>query len=67
MIARGYYFIDIIRENTVNQRFSSRCTGCQQITFVVLNRFSLLSNPLPPSSMFLMNNIKMDKIPTKMK
>ena len=35
---------------------------CRQITFVTLNRFFSLSKPTP---LFLTENIKMDRIPTK--
>ena len=39
-----------------------------QITFVTLNGFCLLSNKPPtPYPLFLMGNIKMDRIPTKIK
>ena len=44
---------------------------CQQkfelATFVTFNRFCPLSKPLPPSPLFLMDNIKMVRIPTKIK
>ena len=39
---------------------------CQQIIFVILNRFCLLSNPTPhppTPSVFSTDNIKMDRIP----
>ena len=38
---------------------------CQQITFVTLNRFCPLSKPQGP--LFLMDNIMMERIPTKIK
>ena len=38
----------------------------QQITFVMLNRFCL-SSQTPHSPLFLMNIIKLDGIPTKIK
>ena len=41
---------------------------CLQITFVMLNRFCPLSNPPPPSHpLFLMDNIKMDRMQTQIK
>ena len=40
---------------------------CQQLTFVTLNRFCPLSKPPTPHPLSLMDNIKMDKIPTKTK
>ena len=39
---------------------------CWQITFVTLNRFCLLQQKIPPF-LFLTANIKMDRIPTKIK
>ena len=35
------------------------------MTFVTLNRFCLLSNLPPPAPLFLMDNIKLDRIPTE--
>ena len=48
---------------------SDKLRDCQQITFVTFNRFCPLSNTPPPlpSPPFLMDNIKMDRIPTKIK
>ena len=37
-----------------------------KVTFITLNRFCLLSKTLLPH-LFLMGNIKMDRIPTKIK
>ena len=39
---------------------------CRQITFVTLNRFCPLSKK-PSSPLFLMDNIKIDRIPTEIK
>ena len=38
---------------------------CQQMTFIMLHRFCLLSEKKTSPPLFLMDNIKMDKIPTK--
>ena len=38
-----------------------------ELFFVTLNRFCPLSKPLPPSPLFLMDNIKIVQTPTKIK
>ena len=49
-------------------KFLLKVRDCQQITFLILNnRFFPLSNPQPPTPLFLTDNIKMDKIPMKIK
>ena len=39
---------------------------CQQITFIMLNRFCQLSKK-KPTPLFLTDNIKMDRIPAKIR
>ena len=40
---------------------------CQQITFITFNRFCPLNKTLYPAPLFLIDNIKMDRIPTTIK
>ena len=53
---------------TLGQSYGpSWSNNCRQITFVTLNGFCPLSNILPPFPLLLTDNIKMDRIPTKIK
>ena len=58
------------RNKKINEIWRNIIRDCQKITFVMLNGFCPLSNPPPPpppSPLFLLDNIKMDRIPTKIK
>ena len=67
MIDKTFFFF-CTDENHVQQNL---VRDFQQITFITLNRFCLLSKPLPtlhsPTPLFLADNIKLDGIPIKIK
>ena len=58
----AYILFQVLKQSLI-----LKVRDCRQITFVTLKRFSPLSKPPCPHPLFLTNNIKMDRIPTKIK
>ena len=61
------YILVGIQPSNVESLGTTQLRDCRQVTFIILNRFFPLSKNHPIPLLFLTENIKMDRIPTKIK